>query len=360
MKYKSLFFFLICCILGGFGSAAETLTENVVLLTVDGVRWQELFGGIDRSLLDPERNQRLLKRLYRTTAEERRELLMPSFWKDLAPQGVVLGNRLQKSRVDVTNPHKFSYPGYAEILLGEVLPEIDSNDSIYNRRETVLEFVRRRLDLGKEKVAAFASWAVFHHICVHEPGSIFVSAGRRRIEDRFLTPEMKLINQLQFDLVTPWDSVRHDGLTGELAIRYLKQFQPRLLYIAFDETDDWGHDGRYDRVISALEIYDRYFKRLWNEIQSNPAYKDKTTLIITTDHGRGRTPDDWTDHGSDVKGAEEIWLAVFGPDTPARGEVSNSPDIFQNSLAATILKFLGLNHQEFNPDSGRPIDMVFR
>jgi len=359
MKLRPFQLIVVASLFCAFGFSTDYKTSNIVLVTVDGVRWQELFTGVDRSLMDPERHRLLLKRYDRSDAIERREKLLPFFWKELAPKGVVLGNRDLGSRVDVTNPHRFSYPGYTEILLGEVLTEIDSNDSIYNRKETVLEFIDRTLDLTHGQVAAFASWGVFHHICVHQPNSLLVNAGRRRLNKEFMTPEMEILNDLQFDIVTPWDSIRHDGLTGDLAFRYLRAFQPRVLYIALDETDDWSHNGKYDRVIAALETYDRFLKKLWNELQSNSFYKNKTTLIIATDHGRGKTKSDWTDHGKDVEGAEEIWLAVFGPDTPSIGETSNTQTVFQKSIAATILKFLSIDYREYNHNAGEPIGLVF-
>ncbi len=47
-----------------------------------------------------------------------------------------------------------------------------------------------------------------------------------------------------------------------------------------------------------------------------PDYKDKTTFIITCDHGRGdRIKDEWTSHGIEVEDSGATWIAVFGPDT---------------------------------------------
>src|ERR1035437_4463430 len=50
------------------------------------------------------------------------------------------------------------------------------------------------------------------------------------------------------------DSARHDAFTFGLAMEYLKSVQPRVLYIAFDETDDWAHSRRYDRVLNASQV----------------------------------------------------------------------------------------------------------
>jgi hypothetical protein len=82
-------------------------------------------------------------------------------------------------------------------------------------------------------------------------------------------------------------------------------------------------------------------------------------LIITTDHGRGIRPADWVSHGEGVKGAEDIWVAVVGPDTPNRGEVSDHPTVYQSDVAATLLQFFGLDDRDFNPQAGPPIPGSF-
>ena len=130
-----------------------------------------------------------------------------------------------------------------------------------------------------------------------------------------------------------------------------------VLLVALDETDDWAHGDRYDRFLEGMMFADSFLAELWDFLQSSTQYRDKTTLILTTDHGRGNTPEDWTDHG-DVPGAEDIWIAVIGPDTPDVGEVSNSEIVYQNQTAATLLSFLGLDYREFNPNAGAPISVV--
>ena len=59
-------------------------TEQIVLVTVDGVRWQEFFTGADESLLDPEKHGVRIKKYVKNTPDQRRKALMPFFWKTLA------------------------------------------------------------------------------------------------------------------------------------------------------------------------------------------------------------------------------------------------------------------------------------
>jgi hypothetical protein len=343
----------------GLAANSELQTQNLILVTADGLRWQEIFNGADRTLLDPEKHAGLIREFDRPSTAQRREALLPFLWKELIPRGTILGNRTSGSHVEITNPHRFSYPGYAEILLGEVLPEIDSNDAVYSPKETVLEYVRRKLRIDPTKVAVFASWGVFNHIAVHQEGSVLVNAGPELLPNHLTTQQVRPINDLQMKLLIPWDNVRQDAVTGALALDYIKAQQPRLAFIAFDETDEWAHEGRYDRLLRAIRFFDDFLADLWNTLQSDGFYRDRTTLIITVDHGRGRTKDDWTDHG-DVSGAEETWVAVIGPDTPARGEVPSSTPARQNNIAATMLTLLGLDYRDFNPNAGEPIRSVLK
>jgi hypothetical protein len=90
-----------------------------------------------------------------------------------------------------------------------------------------------------------------------------------------------------------------------------------------------------------------------------PEYRGKTTLILTCDHGRGGGSPDWKNHGADVEGAENIWLAVLGPDTPPLGERTNAISIGQNQIAATLAALLGQDYHAAVPKSGAPILEVF-
>ena len=140
---------------------------------------------------------------------------------------------------------------------------------------------------------------------------------------------------------------------------HLRTARPRVLYIAFDETDDWAHDGRYDRVVDTLHLIDEYLRELWSFLQQDAGYRGRTAIVVTADHGRGDTPADWRNHGANVSGAENIWMAFVGPEWPRRGEWQNTEPIDQNQVAATLARVLGLDYAERNPNAGRPIAQLF-
>ncbi len=336
----------------------RSATRNLILVTADGLRWQEVFQGLD-PLLAHERTAGMdhpgdrLKKYDVPGDAKRREALMPFFWTKLAPRGTVFRD------VRVTNGYRLSYPGYSEILTGRAEDRlIHNNLPIPNPNETVLEFLTKKLALEKSQVAAFASWQTFQGIVAHDPGSIFVNAGYQSIEDSGASARMIELSRLQFHLLTPWAEARHDYLTGSMALEYMAVKKPRVLFISFDETDDWAHEHRYDRVLDAIAEFDGFLERLMNTIDSLDEYRGHTTVLVTTDHGRGATVDDWFDHGRAIAGADRIWLAIAGPDTPAG--VRSDEKVAQRDIAPTMINLMGLDPSEYQGATGKPIAAVLQ
>jgi hypothetical protein len=329
---------------------AQNKTENLVIVTLDGMRWQEVFGGADEALL-------LNKKYTKDSADtwnkfwvkdkvERRKKLFPFFWNSIAKQGQLYGNRNEGSEVNNANPYKFSYPGYNEIFTGYPDTAVNSNDKILNKNSNVLEFINAQKNY-KGKVAAFTTWDVFPYILNKWRSSIYVNADVDSLN--FENKNLKLINDIQF-LTTRPIGVRPDVLTYIAAREYMKAYQPKVLYIGFDETDDLAHAGNYDLYLQSARAEDGMIEDLWKYIQSSPVYKNKTTLIITCDHGRGdKIKDNWQHHGEKIEDAGQIWIAAIGPDTKSLGEVKTTMPLYQKQLAATFAKLLGFNFTANHP-----------
>lgn len=351
-------------VVGAWGVPLET--RNVILITLDGVRIQEVFGGMDPLIVNGgEENsgiydlERALNRFWRPTVRERRQALMPFFWGELASQGILLGNKSAGSSVTPVNPHLFSAPGYAEILTGQFQPDVVSNQLKRYAHKTVLEHVQTMLDLGYLDVAMFGSWDGFKYLAASREDAFFTNGGYEEVPAQYSSDRMDYLGKLQHRVMALWEVGRSDAITTELALEYLRQYQPRLLYLALGEGDDWTHARRYDRYLDYLRVADDYLADLWRTLESMDSYRGKTTLIITTDHGRGITPENWVEHEEGVPGAEDIWVAVIGPDTPDLGEVSNAPPVRQADIAATLLAFFGLEADAFNPHGGPRIELAF-
>jgi hypothetical protein len=337
-------------------------TQNVILITYDGLRWQEVFSGCDETLLNREQGggvrdvPALKTRFWRDSPELRREALLPFFWKMIAARGQVFGDPEHNSRARVTNGRNFSYPGYNEILTGYADDAIDSNDKKKNQNVTVLEWLHARPGYTG-RVAAFCSWDVFPYIINAERSRIPVNAGWMPFDVGPDRVRLATLNDAVRDSMHVWDNVRDDGLTFHGAAEYIRVKRPRLLYISFGETDDWAHEGRYDLVLDSARRTDGFIERLWELLQSLPEYAGKTSLVLTTDHGRGDTRVEWKSHGKDIAGSDRMWIAVMGPDTPAKGCRSDL-DVTQGQVAATVAELLGENYHAAVPKSGAPLPGV--
>ena len=166
---------------------------------------------------------------------------MPFFWRTLmARHGSIAGNKAAGSSVTLTNTHRFSYPGYSEILLGEAHDDtIKSNDPLRNPYVTVLEELKARLGLPPAGVGVFGSWNVFDAIVEHTSGALTVNAGYEAFDHP--DPAVRELSALQFQTPTAWDSVRHDVYTFRLAMAHLTE-RPSARHV---------HRARRDRRLGA-------------------------------------------------------------------------------------------------------------
>src|SRR5207237_431953 len=148
--------------------------DHVILVTLDGARTQEIFGGLDAAIL-------------KSTLKE--------------------GQTVEKS------------PAYARFWA----------DTREARRQKLMPFLW-------QLVATEASIGVFNAIAEHQEGATIVNAGIERMGGT--DPAMRIVDDLQGEAKPPWDGIRHDAFTFRLAMHHLAVARPRALYIAFDETDD--------------------------------------------------------------------------------------------------------------------------
>ena len=358
MRIRAL---LVCAALVSATLLAQqspAVATSVIVVTFDGLRWQEFFGGMQRELLTREAGGvreavDVEQRFGGATAEERRRKLLPFIWTVVAKQGQVFGDAERGSPARVTNGLRFSYPGYNELLSGFPDPRIDSNDKIYNPNVTVLEWLHRNRPAFAGRVAAFASWELLPWI-LNQPRSGIPSNGDGPPIAQPATERERLLNAFAAELPPYWGATRFDAPTAFGAIEYLRRHQPRVLYVMLGETDEWAHERRYDLYLDAAVRNDGFVRQLWDAAQGMPEYKDRTALVLATDHGRGETPKDWTSHGRDVPAAERIWMAVIGPGVPARG-VRDGVQTTQSQVAATVAALLGEDFRTAEPRAAAPL-----
>ncbi|KAA5534604.1 phosphoglyceromutase [Taibaiella lutea] len=337
-------FLSLLCVLGFVSLNARTNTQvppNLFIITIDGIRWQELFQGANEAILNDGsyvENTDIIRSLFwDTDTLARRKKLMPFFWNVVASKGQVYGNRVYGNNMDVTNNYKFSYPGYNEIFTGYPDSKFVPNTPVLNKNTNVLEFLNKQSHYH-DSVVAFTSWNIFPFILNEGRSNIPINSGYEPIAEE--DSQVVKINQVQ-QLFPQEDNTRLDALTFIGAKNYIQAHHPKVALISFGEADEFAHHGHYDKYLQSMNQVDRMIAELWYYIQTDEFYKDNTTIIITTDHGRGFKTNTWTDHLFFIKGSKEIWMAVLGPDILPLGEVKTEQTIYQKQLAATIAELLG-------------------
>jgi len=338
---------------------AQTPSRHVILVTTDGLRQEEVFQGADEALISKlygnvSKTNELKAEFWRPDAVQRRELLFPFLWGTVAKQGQLFGNRAEGSEVRVTNGRNFSYPGYNEFLTGIADPKINSNDKFLNANTNVFEWLQTRPGF-RGRVAAVVNWDVLPWI-LNGPRAGFpiwsgfdVPPGTRRMAVPAALDEMVEHGK------TVWSGVLLDTFVRYAALHAVDHLKPRALYVSYGETDDWAHEGHYERYLRSAHEFDRFLGELWKRVQASPEYRGRTSLVITADHGRGPGPIAWKNHGRELADSAFLWMAVIGPDTPALGERRGIPMVLQAQVASTVAALVGEDFNRASPTAAPPV-----
>src|SRR5688572_7797914 len=348
-------------LLGSASGVAGLKTQNVVLVTIDGLRWQEVFRGSDDAMANKDFggvSERALvdmqKHFAVGTPIERRQALMPFVWSEIATKGQIFGNRDTNSPMRVTNAAQVSYPGYNEMLAGFADPQITNNARIPNPNVTVLEWLNGRPGF-QGKVVPLAAWNVFSSIFNVERSELPLWLTNQHSDPATASPQLLDIERWMRDIPTKGRDENYDAFVYRAALDALDTKAPRLLFVGFGEPDTFAHARAYDRYLDSARRVDRFIRELWEKLQSMPQYRGTTTLIVTVDHGRGESPKDWANHNPQSPRSDETWLMVMGPDTPALGERRDTELLLTSQVAATVARFLGEDFRAAFPQAAKAV-----
>jgi hypothetical protein len=312
-------------------AGAAEAGSNLVIVTVDGVRWSEVFQGPDPVL---DRSLPGLPDLAPT---------FPRLWARLRTAGgfltgdVAAGDPFKSQNLAVC-----SLPGYQSIFAGRDLGCL-SNDCPPLTEETVLERVGRELGLDREAVAVFAGWPPIARAVARDPSRLVVNVGydpAPRLDGPAPDPGADALDRAQRQDRPPWDH-RWDRYTWAQAMRYLERRRPRVLYVGLGDPDEWGHRRDYRSYLASLRELDVRIEELEARLAGMGAWGARTSVLVTTDHGRGDGAD-WTSHGTWHRGSERGFLYARTPHTgPATVRSAHGPYGHLN-LRPTIERLLGL------------------
>lgn len=317
--------------------------NKLFIITLDGFRWEEVFAGADSALINDNEltgDTAISKALYwDADPKQRRKKLLPFFWNVIAGKGQLYGNRLYGNDVNVSNPYALSYPGYSELLTGNVDLSITGNAREKNDNQNILQTLGNTHEYAG-RVAAFTSWDVFPFILNKKQSNFYINSGFESLEGKALTKSEKLLNTLQAKAINKRTETRYDELTYIACREYVEKNKPSVVFLSFSGTDNAGHGKRYDEYLQQANNADRMIGELWRLVQSMPEYKGKTSFLITTDHGRGSKKSNWFKHGFFVGGSSQTWFALIGNSTVPAGEIKAESQVYQKELKALMTQLL--------------------
>ena len=268
-------------------------TEHVFIVVMDGVRYSETFG-------DPTRK------------------LIPRLDRDLRPQGTLFTRYFNRG-VTITRQ------GHSTLISGtwQTVP----NGGPRLTRPTLFEYYRDEKRAPPQKC-----WSVFSK----GPYSFDPYSSHPAYGSRFAGRHAH--GGRQGDGLTE-NAPEGDAAVVNRVIEVMKTDQPDIVFINFGYTDHSAHVAKdISEYHAAIKNCDEQMWRLWNAIQSDPHYRDTTTVFFTNDHGRHTN--DFRSHGDHCEGCEHIMLLVLGPDV-RKGAVVEK-EALQIDVATTTAELIGL------------------
>lgn len=303
----------------------------MILVTVDGARWQEIFDGTDTAL----------SRAPKRSARE----IVPNLDRLARERGAAIGAP-GRGVIRATGPNFVSLPGYTEILTGRAPIGCQDNTCPTIAVPTLLD----EAFASGSSVAAFGSWEMLDRAVSAYPASFPVSCGRH--DD---------------PRIDPWPGsgdFRPDRLTAAAALAYLEEQRPDVLYVGLGEPDEYGHRGDYAGYVRALSYADAFVGRLFAALDRMGPRGAETHVFVTADHGRSR---EFKHHGGGSPESARVWLFAAGPSIAARGRITSNVERHLADLAPTLRTAIGLggahDRGERSLDLGWPgasIDELFR
>ncbi len=298
------------------------------MIVLDGLRPQEFFQGIDKKLLNEERNKKgneaknetdnekenakenktenetELSDQQATTTYHSRRNLFPFLWGHLAQQKKTefFGNRFEnrKETCRVSNPYCSSLPAYADLLSGMRQDTVANN--AFRGQMGCPSIIDKLVKEGiqPDQMALFASWQHIENVTSRNRqyrAKLHIDTGYR--EQGSLPPwrDARYDSQLYSDLMSHLQ-------TRERALRFLT--------VIFNDTDEWGHKNDYHNYLQAIRQQDSYIEGIYRHFESQSNYRKKTIYIITTDHGRGSAAN-WSSHSPQLPHSHHIWAVIHSP-----------------------------------------------
>ena len=132
-----------------------------------------------------------------------------------------------------------------------------------------------------------------------------------------------------------------DELTFFIAREVMREFAPPLVLVNFWDMDV-AHWGAYSLYLQAITRTDRLVGMLWDEVQANPNYRDKTTMLVLPELGRDgdiNTANGFLNHRSGDASCRNMWMLALGAGV---GPGETERPVAHIDMAATAAHILGV------------------
>jgi hypothetical protein len=281
----------------------------VILVVLDGARWQEVFVG-------PDAQFSAAAGVLAPSADA----LMPHLHGLVADRGSALGAPGRGPAISASGPNFVSLPGYTEIFSGLRTHDCADNDCEPTRVPTVMDQARA-VSARSTDVAVFSSWEKIERVATVDPTSMVLSTGRYRMSHadslRDDDPTRDSLDRgAHADPFPGYGDFRPDRFTAALALSYLEAKRPRLMFLGLGEPDEYAHRGDYAGYLASMRAADTTLGELFEVLGRMGARGERTTVFVTADHGRGR---DYRVHGRAFPESARVWLMAAGGGIHARG-----------------------------------------
>lgn len=249
-------------------------TRNHIIVVIDGVRFSESWGDSTR-------------------------INIPNLSNQLAPQAVLFTNFYNFGITKTISGHAALTTGFYE--------ELDNSGTVFPSHPSIFQ---RWLKFSMEDQEK--AWFIT------SKGKL---AGLQDTRDPDWTgkylPSMNCgIDGKGLEAGLGRSGYREDAETWEKIQHIFNGHNPSLVLINLKAPDTFSDNNGWTAYLQAVRKTDEYVNKIWELIQSNPFYKDKTALYITSDHGRhlNGIGEGFLDHGDDCDGCQHVSLLALGPD----------------------------------------------
>jgi hypothetical protein len=320
----------------------EAPPSRVVLVVIDGVRWQDVFQGVDPDLA-------------KTYMLPPREILgvnelVPHLHRLATEDGLAFGAPGVGEAMFASGPNYVSQPGYIEMFSERRAFGCLSNDCPKTTEPT---FVDAIAESTSGSAAVITSWEIIGRAAAVHPERLVVSTGQSRGENQAqLRVNAHAARSLEMGrIAAAWPGhgeYRADKYTREIALEYLEERRPRFLFVGLGDTDEYAHLGDYRGYLRALHEADATVGRILETLDRMGDDGRNTTVLVTTDHGRERG---FVSHGGFAPESSRVWMIAGGNVRP-EGRVALDAPAHLYDVGPTVRELMGMPRQD---GEGRPL-----